>query len=401
MNKTEIKDTILSEVSKEIDLWLDKSETIEDGYEYETEFIETARRVSKILFSKSLGDTSSNRNKKKKLQTCFGKIEINKNHVLCNHTSVFGITAKMQEIICLLAQNEVFEDAQETLLNLLGLAVSAKQIQRVSEHFGEKLEDLEKEYQEKEEEAPMVVPKDSQEIVYPMIDGSMVFTRENGWKEMKVGRIYSESSRVKIQRKRIEVMASVYICTFGSYKDFLKKFKPYLSQYKQKVFIADGAKWIWNWIEENYGADCVQILDFFHAVEKLSAFATLNYKDATKRRRWIELQKQRLKADEIESIIADLKNIVTKTKQAQNALQDVIRYYENNIKRMKYETFLQKGYLIGSGAIESAHRNVIQQRLKLSGQRWSISGAQQIANLRAYKKSNRWKTIVNQIKKAA
>lgn len=65
MNKTEIKDTILSEVSKEIDLWLDKSETIEDGYEYETEFIETARRVSKILFSKSLGDTSSNRNKKK------------------------------------------------------------------------------------------------------------------------------------------------------------------------------------------------------------------------------------------------------------------------------------------------------------------------------------------------
>lgn len=43
--------------------------------------------------------------------------------------------------------------------------------------------------------------------------------------------------------------------------------------------------------------------------------------------------------------------------------------------------------LIGSGAIEAAHRNVIQKRLKLSGQRWTIKGAQQITNLRTYKKS--------------
>jgi hypothetical protein len=44
---------------------------------------------------------------------------------------------------------------------------------------------------------------------------------------------------------------------------------------------------------------------------------------------------------------------------------------------------------------------VIQQRLKLSGQRWSIEGAQKIANLRAYKKSNRWETLIQEIKKAA
>ena len=68
---------------------------------------------------------------------------------------------------------------------------------------------------------------------------------------------------------------------------------------------------------------------------------------------------------------------------------------------MKYASFLKKGYLIGSGAIESAHRNVIQQRLKLSGQRWSMVGAQRIANLRAYQKSNRWENVLGQIKRAA
>jgi hypothetical protein len=85
----------------------------------------------------------------------------------------------------------------------------------------------------------------------------------------------------------------------------------------------------------------------------------------------------------------------------QVGLKEVIRYYENNIERMKYGSFLKKGYLIGSGAIESAHRNVIQQRLKLSGQRWSIDGAQRIANLRAYRKSNRWENVVGVIKMAA
>ena len=68
---------------------------------------------------------------------------------------------------------------------------------------------------------------------------------------------------------------------------------------------------------------------------------------------------------------------------------------------MYYKTYKDNGYLIGSGAIESAHRNIIQQRLKLSGQRWSIGGAQQIMNLRAFYKSNRWNEVVDIVKNAA
>ena len=68
---------------------------------------------------------------------------------------------------------------------------------------------------------------------------------------------------------------------------------------------------------------------------------------------------------------------------------------------MQYKDYREKGYMIGSGAIEAAHRNVVQQRLKLSGQRWSIAGAHQIVNLRASKKSNQWNTVVQLIKSAA
>lgn len=307
--------------------------------------------------------------------------------------------------MCLLAQDCVFEGAEELLQQFFGIEISAKQIQRVSEHYGAKLEDMEGDYQ-LETEQPQEVPEVShsgEDAVYITLDGSMVYTREEAWKEMKVGRIYSETSRVSVQPTRTEVTDSLYVCTFGNSKDFLKKFEPYIEPYRHKVFIADGAKWIWNWVDDFYG-NSVQILDFFHAVEKLCAYATLLHKDVGERQKWLELQKRRLKADEVEKVVEELKEITAKTDDTTDVskiLKDVIRYYENNLERMKYGSFMKKGYIIGSGAIESAHRNVIQQRLKLSGQRWSIDGAQRIANLRAYKKSNRWKTIIEQIKKAA
>jgi hypothetical protein len=114
--------------------------------------------------------------------------------------------------------------------------------------------------------------------------------------------------------------------------------------------------------------------------------------------------KKRLKEDEVEEVLKDLIEIANKTSKTTpvgKALNDLIRYYQNNTARMKYGTFIKKGYLIGSGAIESAHRNVIQQRLKLSGQRWSIDGAQRIANVRAHRKSNRWNELIGLVKNAA
>ena len=64
MDKATMKASIMSALSEEIDLWLDKEGTIKVGYQYEDEFINTARKVSQILLTKSLGEISSNRNKK-------------------------------------------------------------------------------------------------------------------------------------------------------------------------------------------------------------------------------------------------------------------------------------------------------------------------------------------------
>jgi hypothetical protein len=62
---------------------------------------------------------------------------------------------------------------------------------------------------------------------------------------------------------------------------------------------------------------------------------------------------------------------------------------------MHYKQYKDAGYFIGSGAIESGHKHVIQQRLKLAGMRWSKSGAQYIASLRAASKSDKWYKVTD------
>lgn len=157
---------------------------------------------------------------------------------------------------------------------------------------------------------------------------------------------------------------------------------------------------IWNHVEDAYPR-AAQILDFFHAVEKIGSYAAIQYSHKAERDKWMEQQKERLRNNEAAAIIEELNSHKTKTNEADKARTDTIRYYQNNLTRMQYKTYLDKGYLIGSGAIESAHRNVIQQRLKLSGQRWSMQGVQQIANLRACKKSKLWDNLISIIKMAA
>ena len=300
----------------------------------------------------------------------------------------------------MLGQGYVFEEGEQILSELLGLSISAKQIQRVSEHYGQQMEEQIRSYKLHKQEAPVLAVKRPDEPVYSMLDGSMLFTRENGWTEIKVGRVFTKSSCVGIQDNRNRILQSQYVCHLGGHKEFLEKWENHIEPYRNKIFIADGAKWIWNHVEDAYPR-AVQIVDFFHAVEKIGSYAAIQYSDKAEKEKWMELQKERLRNNEAAAIIEELNSHNTRTTEADKAPTDTIGYYQNNLTRMQYKTYLEKGYLIGSGAIESAHRNVIQQRLKLSGQRWSLQGAQQIANLRACKKSNQWNNLITIIKKAA
>ena len=65
MKKELIKEEMLKAIGHEIDQWLEESEKIKSGYEYEDKFLVRAQRIIKILMQNSIGEAGTNRNKKK------------------------------------------------------------------------------------------------------------------------------------------------------------------------------------------------------------------------------------------------------------------------------------------------------------------------------------------------
>jgi hypothetical protein len=74
-------------------------------------------------------------------------------------------------------------------------------------------------------------------------------------------------------------------------------------------------------------------------------------------------------------------------------LDKALGYFESNAPRMRYKWFRSRGLFVGSGADEAGCKAVIGQRLKLSGMRWTIRGADAITALRCREASSQWETI--------
>jgi hypothetical protein len=327
-----------------------------------------------------------------------GKIEISKRHIMSQISSnKFRISPYAQEMMCYLGQQKVYEEAEETLKMVRGIDVSAKQIENVCHYYGALLEN---QIEHAIAEGGMPPKQQQNKVHYVMLDGGMIFTREEKWKEMKLCRIFDQQENVLISKNRHCIGASTYIAHLGNHTQFLEKVEYHLDDLGERIFVADGAKWIWKWVEANY-PQSTQILDFYHAKQHLCQWAEAVFKDPLEKENWIHTQCFWILNNGVATVIENLKQLKVSTSQGRKNRNILIEYYQSNKERMHYKSFREKGYMIGSGPIESAHRNVIQQRMKLSGQRWTMKGAQQIVNLRVERKSNNWKKVLELINRAA
>jgi len=314
------------------------------------------------------------------------KLTVPKNHTFAQTPYGFQMSPYLQELVVFTGQNHVFEDASEQLDKLLNLEVPAKQIERVCHGYGQLLE---VKAAGPEEE---VVQK-AEDLHYCMIDGGMVLTREDKWMEMKLSRVFAAKSLMSESEKRNFIKESTYEAHLGGCQPFFRKLEKTTDYLENMVVLADGATWIWNWANSLY-PESKKILDYFHCCEHLHDFAKIAIKDADQRKEWTNQQEELLLNSETKVVIANISLISCRGK-AQQEKRKLLTYYENNRKRMDYKTYQDEGLLIGSGPMEAAHRHVIQQRMKRSGQRWTIQGAQQMANLRVTNKSGNWQQIID------
>lgn len=159
------------------------------------------------------------------------------------------------------------------------------------------------------------------------------------------------------------------------------------------VIVGDGAEWIWK-RAEMFVNRC-EILDFWHAVEHAWQFARLRYGQESKLAdRWVHRLTKDLRAGKVQKVIRRLKAMRSTTSpEAREQLKALIRYYSDNAHRMRYDEYLEKGYGIGSGAVESAHKQVVHARLRQAGMRWSELGAQRLLALRVLLLNDEWEQL--------
>jgi hypothetical protein len=168
-----------------------------------------------------------------------------------------------------------------------------------------------------------------------------------------------------------------------------------MARAKHWIGLSDGGHGLEEFLRTNFpgpigGPELTVILDFWHASDSLGKLAkALQPGDDTARQALLTTWCHTMKHEGGRHLVAELEKLpLPSCKSAVQAQYDeTLGYLRNNRHRMDYPTYVANGWSIGSGAVESACKTVVGQRLKLAGMRWRKRGTNEICHLRALYRS--------------
>jgi len=191
--------------------------------------------------------------------------------------------------------------------------------------------------------------------------------------------------------------SSSYIASFepaGTFADLVEAegIRRGAGHVRQMTILGDGAAWIWNIAAAKFPG-ATQIVDLYHAREHLCDLArSLEFMLGDRTDAWPAARMEDLDYGDIDGICrAACAYPLVGVKK--DELDTALGYFENNAPRMRYRWFRSRGLFTGSGVVEAGCKAVIGQRLKSSGMRWTIAGADAISALRCREASSQWETI--------
>jgi hypothetical protein len=146
----------------------------------------------------------------------------------------------------------------------------------------------------------------------------------------------------------------------------------------------------------------VEILDFFHALERIRKVSkVIHPEDKSRRNVWVTDQTRDLLNGEVEKVILRWRRLKHKAEKAKSwtsekleIVSSAITYFTNNRHRMSYDEYLSHGYPIGSGMAEGACRNLVKDRLDCTGMHWRLAGARAMLKTRALYLNGEWDDFV-------
>jgi Uncharacterised protein family (UPF0236) len=306
---------------------------------------------------------------------------------------------------------EPFDEGRADLEALAGIVVKAKAVERTSEAIGEQIEDIARRERRAVFSGKVVmlhaVPK-----MYVVIDGTGVpmvpretedrpgkdETGRAKTREAKIGCVFTQTHLDEEDRPLRDDGSTSYVGAIETAEEFGRRIfteaiRRGSRRAEQMIVLGDGAHWIWNIAEEHFPG-ATQIVDLYHAREHIAALAKVLYGHAApKAKSWADARIEDLDAGKIETLVATLTRLRPTASTQQDELRKAIAYFQTNANRMRYDRFRKQGLFVGSGVVEAACRTIVGRRLKQSGMRWTVRGANAIIALRCCDLSGRWETF--------
>lgn len=304
----------------------------------------------------------------------------------------------LAEVACRLGIETAFVAVPDLVQTTLGTAVDAETVRRLVERVGAVAE-LEQERQAAWGLASVAPPP----LLLVSVDGVFVPERD-GWHEAKVGRLAALGPAVRRDRKTgrssWQLGASTYCVGLEEADRFWERLAREAVRaglgrgVRTVVLLADGAAWIWLAGRTQLalaGVEVVEIVDYYHACEHLGTVASAVFPHTPVRRHaWLVPLRRRLRDQGVAPVLHALAKLRPPTEGGREEVRKARAYFTEHAARMDYPAFAARQFPIGSGAIESACRHLVQLRAVQAGMRWRPDHLQAVLSLRALQRSGRW-----------
>lgn len=307
------------------------------------------------------------------------------------------ITRQLREWSAVLAaQTDSFAQAQTLLAQLTGVWVGESTVERTAVAVGSALRQAQQTAAVQHHQGRLPQPTHKPQRLYASFDGVMVPRRDLWKRDGSLGKLHCYFSECKTaafyeaQRGPDGRDAGVARCTYLATLGDVTTFTPLVAAQahacghhwaRELIVLADGAAWIWNLAAAQFPT-AIQIVDFVHASEHLwtVARACCAGEEATKE--WVHARQAELKEDELEAVLAAMDAWEPGSEAERETQATERRYFATNRERMRYGTFLKRGYHIASGVIEAACRHVVGSRLDQVGMHWGAAAGEAMVTLR-------------------
>jgi len=297
------------------------------------------------------------------------------------------LTEELEKRVLDFAVNDVFGEGAERWRMHYPFTISDNLLRRVADRVGRAAEqadpvDLQRELLSRDERPPVLIVEND--------GGHLPMRGEDAWKEAKVGVIRTATIERETNTVIVDKKKPRYVAVLGNQDEFAAQMRAALEaeggvKGRFVAWLGDGAPGNWS-LADSLCAGCVQILDWHHAVEHgMTLGRVLLADDESVLGLWKARLETLLYCGNNDALISELMACLDEgtSTQALEALDDLVRYYRANSTRMDYVKYRSVGLPIGSGTVESAHRHVLQVRMKRAGQHWSLVRARRMVRLRA------------------